>query len=93
MAIFDVVDRGLLGYGGMLEVASRCLFDGEDLEDCPLLCPFMVPIAVCLMLVPLDCRGFMTDSSVLGNEMGMRVGFEEILGLKHFWSRLGEGLR
>ena len=25
--------------------------------------------------------------------MGMRVGMEEILGLKHFCSRLGEGLR
>ena len=25
--------------------------------------------------------------------MGMRVGFEEILGLKHFWSRLVGGLR
>ena len=69
MATFDVVDRGLLGYGGTLEDASYCLFDGEDLEDCPLLCPFMVPIAVCLMLVPLDCGGFMTDSSVLGDEM------------------------
>ena len=23
----------------------------------------------------------------------MRVGMEEILGLKHFWSRLGGGLR
>ena len=53
----------------MLEDASRCLFDSEDLEDCPLLCPFMVSITVCLMLVPLDCGGFMTDSSVLGDEM------------------------
>ena len=40
-----------------------------DLEDCPFFCPFMVPMAVCLMLVPLDCGGFMTDSSVLGDEM------------------------
>ena len=31
--------------------------------------PFIVPIAVCLMLVPLDYEGFMTDSSVLGDEM------------------------
>ena len=25
--------------------------------------------------------------------MGMRVGFEEILDLKHFWDRLGRGFR
>ena len=69
MATLDVIDRGRLGCGGTLEDASRCLFDGEDLEDCPLPCPFIVPMAVCLMLVPLDCGGFMTDSSVLGDEM------------------------
>ena len=69
MATFDAVDRGLLGCGGTLEDASCCLFEGEDLEDCPLLCPFMVPMAVCLMLVLLGCGGFMIDSSVLGNEM------------------------
>ena len=69
MATLDAVDRGRLGYGGTLEDASRCLFDGEDIEDCPLFCPFIVPMAVCLMLVPLDCGEFMTDSSVLGDEM------------------------
>ena len=69
MAIFEAVDCGRLGCGRTLEDASRCLFDGEDLEDCPLLCPFIVLIAVCLMLVPLDCGGFMIDSGVLGNEM------------------------
>ena len=53
----------------MLGDASHFLFDGEDLEDCPLLCPFIVPMAMCLMLVPLDCGGFMTDLSVLGDEM------------------------
>ena len=53
----------------MLEDASRGLFDGEDRDDCPLLCHFMVPIAVCLMLVLLGCEGFMTDLSVLGDEM------------------------
>ena len=51
MAILDVVDRGRLGCGGTLEDASCCLFDGEDLEDCLLLCPFIVPMAVCLMLL------------------------------------------
>ena len=69
MATLDALDRGRLGCGGTLEDASRCLFDGEDLEDCHLLCPFIVPMTVCLMLVPLDCGGFMTDSSVLGDEM------------------------
>ena len=59
MATLDAVDRGRLGCGGTL----------EDLEDCPLPCPFIVPMAVCLMLVPLGCGGFMTDSSVLGDEM------------------------
>ena len=53
----------------MLGDASRCRFDGEDMKDFPLLCPFIVPMAVCLMLVPLDCGGFMIDSSVLGDEM------------------------
>ena len=69
MVTFEAVDRGRLGCGGTLEDASRSLFDGEDLEDCLLLCPFIVPIAVCLMLVPLDCGGFMTNSSGLGDEM------------------------
>ena len=69
MATLDAVDRGRLGCGGTLEDALRCLFDGEDREDCPLLCPFIVPMAVCLMLVPLDCERFMTDSSVLRDEM------------------------
>ena len=69
MATFDTVDRGRLGCGRILEDASRFLFDGEDLEDCPLLCPFMVPIAVCLMFVLLDYGGFMIDSSVSGDEM------------------------
>ena len=68
MATLDAVDCGRLGCGGTLEDASCCLFDGEDLEDCPLLCPFIVPMTVCLMLVPLDDGGFMIDSSVLGNE-------------------------
>ena len=88
MATFDDVDRGRLGYGGTLEDASRCLFDGEDLKDCPLPCPFMVPLAVCLILVLLGYEGFMIDLSVLGDEMmlydDMRVGFEEILISKHF---------
>ena len=69
MATLDAVDRDRLGCRGTLEDASHCLFDGEDLEDCPLLYPFIVPMAVCLMLVPLDCGEFMTDSSVLGDEM------------------------
>ena len=69
MATLDAVDRGRLGCGGTLEDALRCLFDGEDLEDFPLLCPFIIPMAVCLMLVPLDYGGFMTGSSVLGDEM------------------------
>ena len=50
MVTFDAVDRGLLGSGGTLEDASRGLFDGEDLDDCPLECPFKVPTAVCLCL-------------------------------------------
>ena len=53
----------------MLEDASHGLFDGEDLDDCPLECPFKVPTVVCLMLVPLGCEGFMTNLSVLGYEM------------------------
>ena len=53
----------------MLEDASRGLLDGEDLDDCPLVCPFKVPLAVCLMLVLLGCEGFMTDMSVLDDEM------------------------
>ena len=53
----------------MLEDASRGLFDGEDLDDCPLECLFKVLTTVCLMLVPLDCEGFMTDLSVLGDKM------------------------
>ena len=69
MATLDAVDRGRVGCGGTLGDASRCHFDGEDLEDCPLLCPFIVPMAVCLMLVLLDCGGFMIDLSVLGDEM------------------------
>ena len=69
MATLDVVDHGHLGCGRTLEDASHCLFEGEDLEDCPFLCPFIVPIAVSLILVSLDCGGFMTDSSVLGDEM------------------------
>ena len=69
MATLDAVDRDRLGCGGTLGDASRCRFDGEDLEDCPLLCPFIFSIAVCLMLVPLDCEGFMIDLSVLGDEM------------------------
>ena len=68
MATLDAVDRGRLDCGGTLGDASRCRFDGEDLEDCPLLCPFIVPMAVCLMLVPLDGGRFMIDSSVLGDE-------------------------
>ena len=60
---------GLLGCGGTLEDASHGFFDGVDLNDCPLECPFKVPIAVCLMLVPLGCEGFMIDLSVLGDEM------------------------
>ena len=65
----DAEDRGLLGYGGTLEDAARGLFVGEALDDCPLLCAFMVPLAVCLILVLLDCEGFMIDLSVLGDEM------------------------
>ena len=61
-------NRGLLGCGGTLEDASRGLFDGEDLDDYPLDCPFKVPIAVCLMLVPLGCEEFMTDLSFLGDK-------------------------
>ena len=37
MTTVDAVDRGRLGYGGTLGDASRCHFDGEDLEDCLLL--------------------------------------------------------
>ena len=69
MATFDVEDHGLLGCGGTLEDATRCLFDGEALDDCPLLCAFMVPLVVCLILVLLGCEGFMTDLSVLGDKM------------------------
>ena len=69
MATFDVEDHGLLGYGGTLEDAVRGLFDGEALDDCPLLCAFMVTLVVCLILVLLGCEGFMTDLSVLGDEM------------------------
>ena len=68
MASFDAVDRGLLGCGGTLEDLLRGLFNGEDLDDCPLVCLFKVPLVVCLMLVLLGCEGFMTDLSVLGNE-------------------------
>ena len=35
----------------------------------PFECPFKVPTTVCLMLVPLGYEGFMTDFSVLGDEM------------------------
>ena len=69
MATLDAVDRSRLGCGGTFGDASRCRFDGEDLEDYPLLCPFIVPMEVCLMLVPLDCGGFITDTSILGDEM------------------------
>ena len=66
MATFDAKDCGLLGCGGTLEDAARGLFDGEALNDCALLCAFMVPLAVCLILVLLGCEGFMTDFSVFG---------------------------
>ena len=69
MATLDAVDRGRLGCGETLGDALRCRFDGEDLKDCPLLCLFIVHMAVCLMLVLLDCGGFMIDSSVLDDEM------------------------
>ena len=69
MATFDDEDRGLLGCRETLEDAARGLFEGEALDDYPLLCAFMVPLAVCLILVLLDCEGFMTDLSVLGDEM------------------------
>ena len=66
MATFDVEDRALLGCEGTLEDAARGLFDGEVLDDCLLLCVFMIPLAVCLILVLLGCEGFMTDFSVFG---------------------------
>ena len=69
MATFDAEDRGLLGCGGTLEDAAHGLFDGEALDDCPLPCPFKVPLAVCLIFVLLGCEGFMTDLSILGDEM------------------------
>ena len=84
----DAEDRGLLGCGGTLEDAAHSLFDGEALDDCLLLCVFMVPLTVCLILVLLGCEGFMTDLSVLGDEMmlydDMRVGVEIFLISKHF---------
>ena len=58
-----------MGCGETLEDAARGLFDGEALDDCPLPCPFIVPLAVCLILVLLGCEGFMTDLSVLGDGM------------------------
>ena len=58
-----------MGCGGTLEDVARGLFDGEALDDFLLLCAFMVPLVVCLILVLLGCEGFMTDLSVLGNEM------------------------
>ena len=69
MATFNVEDRGLLGCGGTLEDAARGLFDGEALDDCPLPYLFKVTFVVCLILVLLGCEGFMTDLSVLGDEM------------------------
>ena len=69
MATFDAEDRGLLGCERTLEDAARGLFDGEALDDCPLLYTFMVPLVVCLILVLLGCEGFMTDLSVWGDEM------------------------
>ena len=51
--------------------------------------PFQVPTAVCLILVPLGCEGFMTDLSVLGDEMmlydDMRWVWEWEWVLKKFW--------
>ena len=58
-----------MGYRGTLEDAARGLFDGEALDDCLLPCPFKVTLAVCLILLLLGCEGFMTDLSVLGDEM------------------------
>ena len=69
MATFDTKDRGLLGCGGTLEDAARGLFDGEALDDCPLPYLFKVTLVVCLILVPLGVEGFMTDLSILGDEM------------------------
>ena len=66
MATFDAEDRGLLE---TLEDAARGLFDGEALDDCLLLYVFMVPLDVCLILVLLGCERFMTDLSILGDEM------------------------
>ena len=65
----DTEDRGFLGCGGTLEDAARGLFDGKALDDCPLLCTFMVPLAMCLILMLLGCEGFMTNLSVLSDEM------------------------
>ena len=58
-----------MGFRGTLEDAACGLFDGEALDDCPLPCPFKVTLAVCLILVLLGYEGFMTDLSVLGDEM------------------------
>ena len=69
MATFDAKDHGLLGCEGTLEDATRGLFDGEALDDCPLPCPFKVTLVVCLILVLLGCEGFITDLSVLDDEM------------------------
>ena len=69
VATFDAEDCGLLGCGGTLEDVAPGLFDGEALDDCPLLCTFMVPLDMCLILLLLGCEGFMTDLSVLGDEM------------------------
>ena len=69
VAIFDSEDRGFFGCEGTLENAACGLFDGEALDDWPLLCPFKVPLAVWFKLVPLDCDGFMIDLRVLGDEV------------------------
>ena len=58
-----------MGCGGTLEDTARGLFEGEALDDCPLLYAFMVPLAVCLILVFLGCEGFMIDLNVLVDEM------------------------
>ena len=58
-----------MGCGGTLEDVARGLFDGEALDDCPLPCLLKVTLAMCLILVLLGCEGFMTDLSVLGDEM------------------------
>ena len=67
-----------MGCGRTLEDAARGLFDDEALDNCPLPYPFKVTLVVCLILVLLGYEGFMTDLSVLGDEMMLCDGYESI---------------